>query len=439
MPGPGASTGEGISGAEVAVALAGTGAVVGDAGPADAVAGVRPACVAYPGTLEQAAGLLQAAASLGMTVVPRGSGRRISWGPPPARCDVVADMTRMNRVIEHAAGDLVLRAAAGVTLGELSGVLAAKGQRLALDAPAAATVGGVVAAGTAGPLRLRYGTPRDLLIGITVVRPDGRVAHSGGKVVKNVAGYDIGKLFAGSLGTLGLITEATFRLHPLAALSAYVTRHYDDAAAAAEAVLAAAASPLQAAAAEIERDGPGAPVQVGILLEGTPDGVSERAERMAALLGHGAQTALTPPGWWAARGEAAPGAVGGTLIRVAFWAAELRRVLDAIDLVATETGLRPAAGGSAGAGVLYVGLDAGQDAGQVAVFIRALRAATGHGGVQDPGALARGSVVVLTAPAAVRASVDMWGPVPGLELMRAVKRQFDPANTMAPGRFAGGI
>ena len=435
MPGPGA----GISGAEVAVALAGTGAVVGEAGPADAVAGVRPACVAYPGTVEQAAGVLRAAASLGMAVVPRGSGRRISWGPPPTRCDVVADMTRMDHIIEHAAGDLVVRAEAGVTLGQLSEVLAAKGQRLALDAPAAATVGGVVATGAAGPLRLRYGTPRDLLIGITVVRPDGRVAHSGGKVVKNVAGYDIGKLFAGSLGTLGLITEAAFRLHPLAALSAYVTRHYDDAAAAAEAVLAAAASPLQAAAAEVERAGPGAPVQVGILLEGTPDGVSERAERMAALLGHGAQTALTPPGWWAARGEAAPGAVGGTLIRVAFWAAELRRVLDAIDLVAIETQLRPAAGGSAGAGVLYVWLDAGEDADQVAMFIRALRAATGHGGGQDPGALARGSVVVLTAPAAVQASVDLWGPVPGLDLMRAVKRQFDPANTMAPGRFAGGI
>jgi len=435
MPGPGA----GVSGAEVAVALAGTGAVVSDASPADAVAGVRPACVAYPGTVEQAAGVLRAAASLGMTVVPRGSGRRISWGPPPAGCDVVADMTQMNHIIEHAAGDLVVRAETGVLLGQLSKVLTEKGQRLALDAPAAATVGGVVATGTAGPLRLRYGTPRDLLIGITVVRPDGRVAHSGGKVVKNVAGYDIGKLYAGSLGTLGLITEATFRLHPLAAMSAYVTRHYDDAAAAAEAVLAAAASPLQAAAAEIERDGPGAPVQVGILLEGTPDGVSERADRMAALLGHGARTALTPPGWWAARGEAAPGALGGTLIRVAFWAAELRRVLDAIELVAIETQLRPAVGGSAGAGVLYVSLDAGEDADQVAIFIRALRAATGHGGVQDPGALARGSVVVLTTPAAVQATVDMWGPVPGLDLMRAVKRQFDPANTMAPGRFAGGI
>jgi len=350
-------------------------------------------------------------------------------------------MTRMDRIREHADGDLGVRAEAGVTLGQLSKVLAERGQWLALDGPAAATVGGAVATGAAGPLRLRYGTPRDLLIGITVVRPDGRVAHSGGKVVKNVAGYDIGKLFAGSLGTLGLITEATFRLHPVAALTAYVTRDYDGTAAAAEAVLTAAASPLQASAAEIERPGPGAPVRVGILLEGTADGVSERAERMTGVLGHGALTSLAAPEWWAQRGEAADGTgggTGGTLIRVAFWAAELRQVLDAIDAVAVHTGLAPAVSGSAGAGVLYVSLDAGANPDQVAVFVRALRAATGHGG-ENPGALARGSVVVLTAPRAVQASADMWGPVPGLALMRAVKRQFDPANTMAPGRFAGGI
>ena len=422
------------------MALAGTGAVVSEAGPADAVAGVAPACVAYPGTVEQAARVISAAASLGLTVVPRGSGRTISWGPPPARCDVVADMTRMNRILEYAAGDLVVRAEAGVTLGQLGEVLAGKGQRLALEGPAAATVGGMIATGAAGPLRLRYGTPRDLLIGITVVRPDGHVAHSGGKVVKNVAGYDIGKLFAGSFGTLGLITGATFRLHPLAAHTTYVTRDYDDAAAAAEAVLTAAAAPLQASAAEIDRPGPGAPVQVGVLLEGNASGVSERASRMAGVLGHGALTSLAAPPWWAQWGAAGRGGrrpVRGTLIRVAFWAAELRRVLDAINAVAVDTGVAPAVTGSAGAGVMYVSLDPGEDTGQVAVFVRALRAATGHGGVGHPGALARGSVVVLTAPAPVRASVDMWGPVPALALMRAVKRQFDPGNTMAPGRFAG--
>ena len=134
----------------------------------------------------------------------------------------------MDQVLEHAAGDLVVAVQAGIRLDELAKVLATAGQRLAIDSPASAggssgTVGGLIATGAAGPLRYRYGSPRDLMIGITVVRADGTVAKSGGKVVKNVAGYDIGKLFAGSLGTLGLITEATFRLHPLPEAAAWIT------------------------------------------------------------------------------------------------------------------------------------------------------------------------------------------------------------------------
>ena len=447
-------------GAEIAVALAGTGAVVSPAGPPDSVGRVEPLCVASPATLDQAAGVLQAAAGLDMAVVPRGSGSTISWGPPPTRCDVIADLTRMNRVLEYAPGDLVVQAQAGVTLGQLAEVLAGKGQRLALDGPPGATVGGVVAANAAGPLRLRYGLPRDLLIGITIVRPDGHVAKAGGKVVKNVAGYDLGKLFAGSHGTLGLIVAATFRLHPLAELSAYVTEEYHDSAPAAEAVLAAAASPLQPSAVELDRPHAGGPIRVATLLEGTPAGASARAERMRTTLGRGAQTALVPPDWWGRIGEAAPGPAGGpsggptagtaggtrggTLVRVAFWAAELRQVLDAIDTVASDTGVRPSVGGAAGAGVLYALLPADQDPEQVAMFVRALRAATGHGGGRQDtgaaaGALARGSVVVLTAPPAVQERVDLWGPVPSLGLMRAVKQQFDPGNLMAPGRGPGGI
>ncbi len=132
----------------------------------------------------------------------------------------------MDQVLEHAAGDLVARVQAGATIGQLATVLASAGQQLALDAPEDATVGGVVATGTAGPRRFRYGAPRDLLIGMTVVRADGVIAHSGGKVVKNVAGYDLGKLFSGSQGTLGLITEATFRLHPRPAAVAWVTGEF---------------------------------------------------------------------------------------------------------------------------------------------------------------------------------------------------------------------
>jgi glycolate oxidase FAD binding subunit len=219
-----------------------------------------------------------------------------------------------------------------------------------------------------------------------------------------------------------------------------VIEKYHDSAAAAEAALTAAASPLQPTAVELDRRRPGGPIRVATLLEGTPSGVSTRAERMRTVLGRGAETTLATPDWWGQIGEAAPGPVGGTLVRVTFWAAELRPVLDAIDTVATDTGVAAAVAGSAGAGVLYALLPADSDPEQVAVFVRALRAATGPGpGAGGSGGPARGSVVVLTAPAAVLGTVDPWGPVPSLGLMRAVKQQFDPGNLMSPGRGPGGI
>ena len=137
----------------------------------------------------------------------------------------------------------------------------------------------------AGPRRLRYGTPRDLLTGITVIRADGQVAQAGGKVVKNVAGYDLGKLYAGSFGTLGLIAEATFRLHPIPAASAYLTLECGTSAQAAAAVAAAVESQLQASAVEIDRPAPGAPVSVGVLLEGNPAGMPQRVAGLRGLLG----------------------------------------------------------------------------------------------------------------------------------------------------------
>jgi glycolate oxidase FAD binding subunit len=155
---------------------------------------------------------------------------------------------------------------------------------------------------------------------------------------------------------------------------------------------------------------------------------------MTELLGEGAETTESAPDWWGQRGEAAANP-GGTLIRIAFWAGKLRQTLEIIDLVAVDARVKPAVGGPAGAGVLYASLDGGEDAGQVATFVRALRAASGTGG----GGPARGSVVVLNAPAPVQEAVDMWGPVPAPDLMRAVKDQFDPDHRMAPGRFAGGI
>jgi glycolate oxidase FAD binding subunit len=164
--------------AELAAACADV-AVAGESGQ---IAGVRARYVAAPGSTEEASVLLAAAARLGLTVVPRGSGRRQHWGSPPVRCDLIVDTRRLDQVLEHAAGDQVLRVQAGVLLDDLAKTVAAAGQRLSLDPPAGGSVGGVLATNAAGPLRYHYGAPRDLLIGITVVRADGAVARSGGKV-----------------------------------------------------------------------------------------------------------------------------------------------------------------------------------------------------------------------------------------------------------------
>jgi glycolate oxidase FAD binding subunit len=404
----------------------------------DAVCGVIPAFVVSPSSTAGAAAVLRACAEHDLTVVPRGSGSRLNWGPPPSRCDVVLDTLRMNQVIEHASGDLVARLQAGARFGEVATVLAAAGQEIALDVPPTATIGGVIADALAGPRRLRYGSPRDLLIGITVVRADGTVARSGGKVVKNVAGYDLGKLFAGSAGTLGLIAEATFRLHPLPAARAWVTATIEGSgpevtAAAAAAVAASANSPLVASAVELDRPEPGGPIRVGVLMEGSADGVAARAEQMTGDLYSAIRpvgrcetisaVAPAPPDWW--RGVPDPAA--GTLLRVTFWVSALGKILDALDAAAGETGLRPAVSGSAGAGVLYVTLPTEADPGGVARFARLIHAGCTAG---------RGGVGVLAGPATDRREAGT-GVVPGLDLMRAVKDQFDPGGRMAPGRLFG--
>jgi glycolate oxidase FAD binding subunit len=410
------------------------------------------AFVVMPSATQEAAAVMRVAAEHELAVVVRGAGSRLSWGVPASRCDLIIDTSRMSGVVEHAAGDLVARIRAGARMGDVAAVLARAGQEIALDLPGDASIGGIIGSGLAGPRRLRYGTPRDLLIGMTIVRADGTVAKSGGKVVKNVAGYDLAKLFAGSDGTLGLITEAIFRLHPLPAARAYVTAEYVAVSVACDAVAAAANSALVSSAVELSRVEPGGPIRVGVLLEGSADGVGTRSMRMADLLGK-AEVAPDAPDWW----PGAPAAVPGeTLIRVSFWVSALPRALDAIEAAAAKTGVAPVIEGSAGAGVLYVKVqpggpaesiaptsaavgangatqrktDGGGEAAAVAEFVARLRAVV---------AGERGAVAVLAAPAAVRERLaghgGMHGPVPGLALMRAVKDQFDPGHRMAPGRF----
>ncbi|WP_345362148.1 FAD-binding oxidoreductase [Actinoallomurus liliacearum] len=379
----------------------------GEAG--DAVQGLTPSYVAAPATVAEAADLMRAAAGHGLTVVPRGAGTKTHWGAPPDGCDLLVDTRRLGRIVEHAAGDLVVKTEAGLALDDLRAVLAGAGQQLALDPlPPGGTVGGILATGSAGPRRLLYGSARDLLIGITVVRADGVVAHAGGKVVKNVAGYDLGKLFTGSYGTLGLIVEAAFRLHPVPRAAAYVSATAADAAQALDMAQALLHSALVPAAIEV--DGPG-PITVAALFEGVPDGVPPRAEAARSLIG--GRVGEGPPGWWGRLPD------GEVLVEVRALPTALADLLT--ELEGLPTGLEGAARirGSAGRGVWHVALPAdGAD--------DALRRLRRHG-----------TAVALTAPAGVR--LDRWGPIPALPLMRRVKDQFDPEHRLAPGRFAGGI
>ena len=193
-----------------------SGLLVREAATADALQDVVPRVVVEPETVAQVSSVMHAASQQGLSVVPRGTGSKLGWADPPRSADVILDLGRLRGVLDHAAGDVVVVARAGTRLAELQETLARKRQWLALDPPEAdATLGGLVATNAAGPRQLTYGRPRDLLIGIEVVLSDGSVARSGGRVVKNVAGYDLGKLYAGSLGTLGVIVEVTFRLHPI--------------------------------------------------------------------------------------------------------------------------------------------------------------------------------------------------------------------------------
>lgn len=394
------------------------------AGDDDVVGGVPARLVAAPASTEEAAALITAARDL--SVVIRGGGTKIQQGPPPRTLDLIIDTHRLAGVVEHAAGDLITVVRAGTPMADLHRL---PGQQLALDAPPGATAGGTVAANGSGPRRLRYGTARDLLIGITVVRPDGRIAKAGGKVVKNVAGYDLGKLYTGSLGTLGLITECVFRLHPVPVTTAVVRAVAPPSAAAT--VLAGQFAP---SALEINA-APGSEPEIAVLLEGTPAGVHDRAIALAALLG--GEVTGSPPPWW----DTAPWPSGGLALKLT---ATLSRVPG---LVSAAVGAGFTIRGSAGTGVLYAGLPSrphptgppvtgppltgsSADIPTGAEVVERLRAVATEAG---------GHAVVLSAPEGMRDGLDMWGPVPGIDLMRRVKDQFDPDHRFAPGRFVGGI
>jgi glycolate oxidase FAD binding subunit len=406
-------------------AIASACAEVRDPTPADHVDGVAPGLVARPADTGQVSEVLRAAAAHRLSVVPRGRGTKMSWGLPPRSAQLLLDLSALDQVLDHAAGDLIVATQAGARLSDVQEVVGQGGQRLALDETVpGSSIGGTIAANTSGPRRVATGTARDLLIGITVVRADGVVAKAGGRVVKNVAGYDLGKLMIGSAGTLAVITDATFRLHPVPVAHRWVTIEVHSPREAQEVVQSVLHAQAVPSAIEVDWvDGRGA---VSVLLEGREEGVAGRTDTVRRLLGESSSESGGAP----AGGAAYPwdlGATGdqrATALKLTFVLSGLADVLTA----AAEAGA--VVRGSAGTGVVYAALPPGTGAETVRTSLDLLRRICAQHG---------GTVVVVDAPAAVKAGVDVWGAVPALDLMRRVKDQFDPDQRLAPGRFVGDI
>jgi glycolate oxidase FAD binding subunit len=393
------------------------------------VDGAAARFVARPRSVSEASQVLAAAAADGLAVSFTGGGSKLGLGNPPERVDLEVRTGGLDQVLEHAAGDLVVRAQAGVPLADLQAALAPAGQWLALDPPEPrATVGGVVAANASGPRRLRYGTVRDLIIGITVVLADGTVAHAGGKVVKNVAGYDLAKLFCGSLGTLGMVAEAIFRLHPLPAATAVVTVQVDS------------PSALEPSAAELVVSELGWPGRLMVLFEGIQPGVEAQAGAAAELLGQVGEAAVAGPG----RTEAALNQLGALpfekaefALKATFPPAELAGVLG--DLMGGRFHLAGPVSAHAATGVLWMasGLREGDLPVDSQAFSMTVREVTE---ARERLAARGGSLVLVKASPELKRAVDVWGPASdAIGLMRRVKERFDPDRRMSPGRFVGGI
>ncbi|CAN5723013.1 FAD-binding oxidoreductase [soil metagenome] len=367
---------------------------------------------------------MRSAAAEDRPVRPSGGGTKLGWGRPPEDAGVALSTAALDRIVEHNAANMTAVLEAGVCLEKAQEAFADHGQMLALDPPLghgdAATIGGVVATGDSGPLRHRYGAARDLLLGMTVALGDGTVARSGGRVIKNVAGYDLAKLFAGSFGTLGLILEVVVRLHPLPKERATVVGRSSDAAALQTAALELARRPLELESLDISWSGG----EGAVMARMAGAAARAQAEDLGAIVSDMSLEAQIrgedAPGWAEHRGLQR--AQSGAVVRVSARLAELARVLGCASRLCADVV------GRAGLGLSWLTLRG--DADDLVRAIEELRAD-----------LRPRPCVVLDAPVEVRSKVDVWGDEagPATALMRRVKARFDPSGVCNPGVFVGGI
>jgi glycolate oxidase FAD binding subunit len=369
---------------------------------------------------------MRAAGAEGQRVRIRGGGTKSSWGTPTEPPEVDVSTARLDRVVEHNEGDLTAVFEAGVPLAEAQDALADAGQMVALDPPSGrpregdrATIGGVVATGDSGPLRHRYGAPRDLILGITVALSDGTVARAGGKVIKNVAGYDLAKLFTGSFGTLGLIVEVVMRLHPRPPAAVTAVGLSDDPDALGAAASAVGHSPFGPECLDVSWDG-GQGEVMARFVGAAPEAGARAVLKLMERAGLEARLAADDDDRWD-RQRARQRSADGAVLRVSGLASELPRVLR----TAQEVG--GSVVGRAGLGLTWMTLGEG-DVPELVANIDEVRRR-----------LHPFPCVVLDAPAEVREKVEVWGDDGAVPLMRRVKTRFDGPGVCNPGIFVGGI
>lgn len=395
----------------------------------DMVDGLLPAQVIAPADTQEIAKVLQYCSSAGVAVIPRGGGTKLGWGNCPQKADLVLSTERLNRVIEHAWGDMTTTVEGGCTIAALQQTLKEHGQFLAVDPlwPERTTIGGLLATADNGTLRLRYGGVRDLVLGVELVLPDGNVIKAGGKVVKNVAGYDLSKLVIGSLGTLGVITKATFRLHPVPVATATYSTLLSNTSEATQLLLAILDSQLVYTGLQLRADNPHQ-ISVDIRFEGIAESLQDQAAKLSKVAG-GAPFVQGSREVWKARQELFSHAEHSVICKCSVLPAQVGSLCEAIFTRAQSAAVSSIVVAQA-TGVAEVRLNAARIPSAIEMLY-GLRA--------DLGQL-DGTLVVQQCPVAVKEALDVWGEVKEvLPLMQQIKGKFDPARTLNRGRFVGAI
>ena len=399
-----------------------------------AVDGLGPEVVVAPATIGQLQQVLSEAHTARVAVVALGGGAHRGAGNVPESYDVALSLARLDRIIAHEPADLTVTVEPGVRLADLQTRLAQHGQFVPFDPPCdnAATIGGILSANAHGPLRHAYGTARDWLIGVHVVHADGSMSKSGGRVVKNVAGYDMHKLYVGSLGTLGIIAEATLKVAPLPRSEVTLVLTCRSAAQASDLILAAHDAGLALRAAEVLSP-PAANAVLGneawsviVRAAGEPGTVTRtRSELHAASTALGAKVDErdTSDVWSAWDVAFRPGVLS---LHVSVMPSSVGEAMQVLDRRFAGAGARLSA--TLTAGVIRANLKPTREARAGALVDAAREVASRFGG----------GAIVDAAPPVLKHDIDVFGPLrPDFAIMKRLKDEFDPRRVLSPGRFVG--